>query len=139
MTALARVNSKCKRMTRTRQRGRLTPTNPQLSDSNKNLAFWPQIWDLKLRQTGRLTVGRNITLTLIFRRHRHFWPGSRERELIWSMNQMRDSRQPARTGAVQHKIRSILLEAVTRRLVNNWEDLKCVIVNFIECELVKLL
>jgi hypothetical protein len=44
-------------------RGRPTSTNPQLSDSNKNLVLGPK-WDLTPRQTGRQTVGRNITLTL---------------------------------------------------------------------------
>jgi hypothetical protein len=48
------------------QSGRLTSTNPQRSDSNKNLVLGPR-WVLGIKtdwQTGRLTVGRNITLTL---------------------------------------------------------------------------
>jgi hypothetical protein len=45
-----------------RQRGRPTPTKPQLSDGNKKLVLGSQKGlDTK---TGRLTVGRNVTLTL---------------------------------------------------------------------------
>jgi hypothetical protein len=40
-----------------------TSTNPQLSDSNKNLVVSPR-WVLYSRQNGQLIVGRNITLTL---------------------------------------------------------------------------
>jgi hypothetical protein len=45
-----------------RQTGRPTSTKPELSKSNKNLVLglW---WGLRPRQTGRLTVGRNVTLT----------------------------------------------------------------------------
>jgi hypothetical protein len=45
-----------------RQRGRLTSTNPQLTA----IKVWPWALDGRLtpKQTGRLTVGRNITLTL---------------------------------------------------------------------------
>jgi hypothetical protein len=35
--------------------------------------------------------------------------------------------------------KSTSLEAVTRRLVKNYEDLKCAIVSYLELELVKLL
>jgi hypothetical protein len=58
MTALAIASSNCKQ-----QRERPTQTNSGLSDSNKNIVlgrsgcFTP-------RQTARLTVGRNKTLTL---------------------------------------------------------------------------
>jgi hypothetical protein len=46
-----------------RQRERPTSTNPQLSASNQDLPQAPD-WCFIQRQTGRLTVGRNITLTL---------------------------------------------------------------------------
>jgi hypothetical protein len=51
-----------------RQRGRPTSTNPQLYQNNqrekeKNLSRVPDVCLIQ-RQTGRLTVGRNITLTL---------------------------------------------------------------------------
>jgi hypothetical protein len=46
-----------------RQRGLPTSTKPQLSDSNKNLVLGPRR-GLTPRLTGRLTVGRNMTLTL---------------------------------------------------------------------------
>jgi hypothetical protein len=45
-----------------RQRGCPISTNPQLSDRNKNLVISPD-GGLIPRQTGRLTVGRNIRLT----------------------------------------------------------------------------
>jgi hypothetical protein len=50
-----------------RQRGRATSTNPQLSKNNKreegeNWSLFPD-GCLTSGQTGRLTVGRNITLT----------------------------------------------------------------------------
>jgi hypothetical protein len=47
-----------------RQRGRFTSTNPQLS--KKKLTNWSRVPDgcLTPGRTGRLTVGRNITLTL---------------------------------------------------------------------------
>jgi hypothetical protein len=48
MTALARASSNCKRQTR-----------PLIREGAPNGCFVP-------RQTGRLTVGRNITLTLTF-------------------------------------------------------------------------
>jgi hypothetical protein len=41
---------------------RPTSTNPQLSDSNKNMVVSPDGCFIP-RQTGRLTVGRNIRLT----------------------------------------------------------------------------
>jgi hypothetical protein len=44
-----------------RQTERPTSTNPQLSDSNKNLVIWPR-WVLYSRQTGRPTFGRNTRL-----------------------------------------------------------------------------
>jgi hypothetical protein len=47
------------------QTGRPTSTNPKLSDSNKNLVLGPK-WGLTPRQTGRLTVCRNVTLTFDF-------------------------------------------------------------------------
>jgi hypothetical protein len=43
-----------------RQRERPTWTNPQPPDGNKNLILSPRR-GLALRQTGRLTVGRNIS------------------------------------------------------------------------------
>jgi hypothetical protein len=48
----------------TRQRGRPISTIPHLSDSNKYvyLVLDPR-WGVKPRLTGRLTVGRNVTLT----------------------------------------------------------------------------
>jgi hypothetical protein len=46
-----------------RQRGRPTSTNRKLSDSNKTLVLG-HIWGLTPRQTGRLAVGRKVTLTL---------------------------------------------------------------------------
>jgi hypothetical protein len=46
-----------------RERRRPTSTNPQLSDTNKNLVFGRR-WGLTPRHTDRLTVGRNIRLTL---------------------------------------------------------------------------
>jgi hypothetical protein len=46
------------------QRERLTSTNPQMSDSNENLVVRNPHGCLTPRQTGRLTVGRNITLNL---------------------------------------------------------------------------
>jgi hypothetical protein len=46
-----------------RQRGRPTSINPQLSDSNKNVVLAPD-GCLTPRQIGRLTFGRNITFTL---------------------------------------------------------------------------
>jgi hypothetical protein len=45
-----------------RQRERHTSTNPQLSGSNKNLVVSPRYMCFISRQTGRLTVGRNIRL-----------------------------------------------------------------------------
>jgi hypothetical protein len=52
-----------------RQRGRPTSTNPQLSRNNqrekgKNWSRFPD-GCLTPRQTGRLTVDRNITLTFV--------------------------------------------------------------------------
>jgi hypothetical protein len=53
-----------------RQRGRRTSTNPQLSKNNSRQKgkTWSWVPDrcLTPRQTGRLTVGRNITLTLTY-------------------------------------------------------------------------
>jgi hypothetical protein len=46
------------------KRGRPTSTNPQLFDSNTNVVLDPRDGRLTPRQTGRLTVGRNIILTL---------------------------------------------------------------------------
>jgi hypothetical protein len=45
------------------QRKSPTSTKPQLSDSNKNLVLGPRR-GLTPRLTGRLTVGRNMALTL---------------------------------------------------------------------------
>jgi hypothetical protein len=45
------------------ERERPTSTNQQLSDSNKILVVSPR-WVLYSKQTGRLIVGRNMTLTL---------------------------------------------------------------------------
>jgi hypothetical protein len=42
--------------------GAPTSTEPQMSDSNKNLVLGPR-WALTPKLTGRLTVGRNVTLT----------------------------------------------------------------------------
>jgi hypothetical protein len=51
-----------------RQRGHPTPTNPQLSknDQREKGKNWSRVPDgcLTPRRTGRLTVGRNVTLTL---------------------------------------------------------------------------
>jgi hypothetical protein len=51
-----------------RQRGRATSTNPKLSKNNQREKGknWSQVPDGRLtpRRTGRLTVDRNITLTL---------------------------------------------------------------------------
>jgi hypothetical protein len=49
--------------TSSRQRGHPTSTNRQVSDDGKNLVLGPR-WGLTPRQTGRLTVGRIVTLTL---------------------------------------------------------------------------
>jgi hypothetical protein len=62
MTALMRPSSNCKWQTISHQTGRPTSTNPQLSYSNKNLVLGPR-WGLTPRQTGRLIVGCNITLS----------------------------------------------------------------------------
>jgi hypothetical protein len=43
MTALARASSSSKRQTRPLVRERPTPTNPQLSDSNKYLVVSPEM------------------------------------------------------------------------------------------------
>jgi hypothetical protein len=59
--------------------------NPQWSDSNKNLVV-----SLDTRQTGRLTVGRNMTLTLIESVVLESSNSSFVRELsvrLWSVNQ----------------------------------------------------
>jgi hypothetical protein len=45
------------------QRGRPTSAKPQLSDSNKSLVLSHRL-GLTPRLTGRLTVGRNVSLTL---------------------------------------------------------------------------
>jgi hypothetical protein len=55
-----------KRQTPTsRQRGRPTSTNSQLSYGNKNLGINPRVV-LAPRQTGRLVVGRNVTHSLTY-------------------------------------------------------------------------
>jgi hypothetical protein len=46
-----------------RQRGRTKSTNPQLSDNNKDLVVTPDGCFIP-RQTGQLTVGRNVRLSL---------------------------------------------------------------------------
>jgi hypothetical protein len=51
-------------LTSSRETGRPTRTNPQLSDSNKNLVLALRCV-LTPRQTGGLTVGRNVTFTLV--------------------------------------------------------------------------
>jgi hypothetical protein len=53
-----------------RQRERPTSTIPQLPDSTKNLIFGPD-GCLTPRQSGRLTVRRNVTLTLIIKSSDH--------------------------------------------------------------------
>jgi hypothetical protein len=45
------------------QRGLPTLTKPKLSDSNKNLVSAPR-WGSTPRLTSRLTLGRNVNLTL---------------------------------------------------------------------------
>jgi hypothetical protein len=45
-----------------RQRGRPTSTNPQMSESNK-ISF--DRWGLTPKLTSRLTVGRSVTLAVI--------------------------------------------------------------------------
>jgi hypothetical protein len=45
-----------------RLKWRPSSTEPQMSDSNKNLVLGPR-WGLTPRLTGPLTVGRNLTLT----------------------------------------------------------------------------
>jgi hypothetical protein len=60
-----------------RQRGRPTTTNPQLSKNNQreNGKNWSRVPGecLTPRRTGRQTVGRNITLTLTLRRQLEGW------------------------------------------------------------------
>jgi hypothetical protein len=63
MTALARTSNNCKGQIRLLFKERPTTTNPQLSESNKNVVLGPR-WGLTPRETGRMTVDRNITLTL---------------------------------------------------------------------------
>jgi hypothetical protein len=45
-----------------RQRGRPTSKKLQLPDSNKYMVLGPR-WGLTPRSSGRMTVGRNVTLT----------------------------------------------------------------------------
>jgi hypothetical protein len=45
-----------------RQRGHSIATKPCMSDSNKNLVLGPK-WGLTPGLIGRLTVGRNVTVT----------------------------------------------------------------------------
>jgi hypothetical protein len=66
MTALAKVNSKCKRQTRPLVEVASHINKPR-TGSNKNLVLGLR-WGLTPRQTGRLIVGRNITLTLTLTR-----------------------------------------------------------------------
>jgi hypothetical protein len=47
-----------------RQKVRLTCTNPQLCDNNKNLVLG-SVWGLTTGQTGGLAVCRKMTLTLL--------------------------------------------------------------------------
>jgi hypothetical protein len=64
MTAVARANSNCKRQTRPLVRE--GATHQQTRNCLTAIKIWPWAPDgcLKPRQTGRLTVGRNITLTM---------------------------------------------------------------------------
>jgi hypothetical protein len=59
------------------QRGRPTSSNPQLSKSNQREKGknWLRVSDgcLTPGRTGRLAVGRNITLTLTFRARGYNW------------------------------------------------------------------
>jgi hypothetical protein len=64
MTALARANSNCKRQTRPRQRKRPTSTNPQLSDSNKNVVVSPR-WAL-YSKTDWLTDSPSVVTRLSY-------------------------------------------------------------------------
>jgi hypothetical protein len=50
-----------------RQRGRPTSTNTQMSGSNKNLVLGPDGY-FTPRQTRRLIIGRNMTLTYVLMR-----------------------------------------------------------------------
>jgi hypothetical protein len=56
-----------------RQRGRPTSTKPQTSDSNKILVLGPR-WGLTPGLTGRLTVGRSVSLALTSRKWTHLEP-----------------------------------------------------------------
>jgi hypothetical protein len=94
MTALARTSSNCKQQTRPLVR------EGAPDQQTRNCQTIIKIWSLAPngcfvpRQTGRLTVGRNITLTLTL-----FWSVEDTRELqSWVSCR---SRQTARTGAVE--------------------------------------
>jgi hypothetical protein len=64
LTALARPSSSCKEQTRPPVReGSPLSTGPQLSHSNNNLVVG-RGRGLTPRQTGRLAIDRNVTLTL---------------------------------------------------------------------------
>jgi hypothetical protein len=64
MTALARISSNCKRQTRSLVRE--SAPHQQTRNCLTAIKIWSSDPDVCLtpRQTGRLTVGRNITLTL---------------------------------------------------------------------------
>jgi hypothetical protein len=65
MTALTMRGTNLKRHVSSRQRGRPISFNPQMLDSNRSYSFAPGGY-LTLRQIGRLTIGRNINLTVAF-------------------------------------------------------------------------
>jgi hypothetical protein len=69
MTVPAKASDNCKRHTRPHQREHHTSTNPQLSDSNKNLAVSPRcvLYSKTEWPTDRLTVGRNVRLRIVSR------------------------------------------------------------------------
>jgi hypothetical protein len=64
ITALARTSSNCKRQTRSLITENAPPRHTRDCLTNKNLILGPR-WVLAPRQTGRLAVSRNITLTFV--------------------------------------------------------------------------
>jgi hypothetical protein len=67
MTALARPYSNCKRQTRPLAREGAPYQQARNCLTNKNLVLDSR-WVFDTRETGRLTVGRNITSTLTLNR-----------------------------------------------------------------------
>jgi hypothetical protein len=108
MTALARTSSNCIRQTRPLVREGAVHQQTHNSQTVTKIWSWAPDGCLTPRQTGRLTVGRNITWT--------FWVELVEELQLWEVRRSETIREPRRRGtsAVGRRYQTTASE--------NWED-----------------